>query len=210
MSEAQHNDGVTRRDLIKKGALLGGTVMWVTPAVQTVGMSRALAQTPSDTCIEQWAAEVISFDQGTTKIGGVIPAGRSNPAAALGAPDGPSEGTFVSLGFKSGSETGGSITIKFASPAYIATGSDVLIVETTFNAETYPEETAHVQVSMDGTTFHNVGTASNKSNPSTLDLSGVPVTYIQYVKLTDTTDPAIHTDNAADGFDVDAIGIACP
>ena len=41
------NQGITRRDLLKKGAALGGAVVWVTPIVQSVGMGRAFAQTPS-------------------------------------------------------------------------------------------------------------------------------------------------------------------
>ena len=41
------NRGITRRDLLKKGAILGGAVVWVTPIVQSVGMGRAFAQTTS-------------------------------------------------------------------------------------------------------------------------------------------------------------------
>ena len=41
------NQGITRRDLLKKGAVLGGAVVWVTPIVQSVGMGRAFAQAPS-------------------------------------------------------------------------------------------------------------------------------------------------------------------
>ena len=41
------NRGITRRDLLKKGAVLGGAVVWVTPIVQSVGMGRAFAQTTS-------------------------------------------------------------------------------------------------------------------------------------------------------------------
>ena len=43
------NQGITRRDLLKKGAALGGAVVWVTPIVQSVGMGRAFAQAPSPT-----------------------------------------------------------------------------------------------------------------------------------------------------------------
>jgi uncharacterized protein YfaP (DUF2135 family) len=35
---------VSRRELLKRGAALGGAVLWVTPGMQVVGMSRALAQ----------------------------------------------------------------------------------------------------------------------------------------------------------------------
>ena len=39
--------GITRRELIRRGAALGGAVVWVTPVVQTMGMGRAFAQTAS-------------------------------------------------------------------------------------------------------------------------------------------------------------------
>ena len=41
------SQGITRRDLLKKGAVLGGVVVWVTPIVQSVGMDRAFAQATS-------------------------------------------------------------------------------------------------------------------------------------------------------------------
>ncbi len=41
------SQGITRRDLLKKGAALGGAVVWVTPIVQSVGMGRAFAQATS-------------------------------------------------------------------------------------------------------------------------------------------------------------------
>jgi hypothetical protein len=40
-------EGISRRDLLRKGAVLGGAVVWVTPVVQTLGMGRAFAQTAS-------------------------------------------------------------------------------------------------------------------------------------------------------------------
>jgi hypothetical protein len=45
----EHTQGLTRREVLKKGAVLGGTVLWVAPMVQAIGMSPALAQTPSET-----------------------------------------------------------------------------------------------------------------------------------------------------------------
>ena len=43
-----HEEGLTRREALKKGAILGGVAMaWTTPAVQIVGMSPALAATTS-------------------------------------------------------------------------------------------------------------------------------------------------------------------
>lgn len=38
---------ISRRELLKKGAVLGGSVLWMTPAVQAVSVSRAFAQETS-------------------------------------------------------------------------------------------------------------------------------------------------------------------
>ena len=46
--------GMTRRDLMKRGAIVGGTLLWVAPAIQSFG-SKAFAQTNGspfcDACI---------------------------------------------------------------------------------------------------------------------------------------------------------------
>jgi hypothetical protein len=42
--------GVTRREILKKGAALGGALVWGAPVVQVIGMRPALAQTPSPVC----------------------------------------------------------------------------------------------------------------------------------------------------------------
>ncbi len=42
---------VTRREILKRGAIVGGGVLWVTPVVQTLGMGRAYAAaTSGDGC----------------------------------------------------------------------------------------------------------------------------------------------------------------
>ncbi len=41
---------ITRRELLRKGALVGGAVLWVTPVVQVVGMGRAYAKDVSPNC----------------------------------------------------------------------------------------------------------------------------------------------------------------
>jgi hypothetical protein len=51
---------LTRRDLLKRGALIGGAVVWATPVVQVVGMSRAHARPPSPSCVRyclKWEAD---------------------------------------------------------------------------------------------------------------------------------------------------------
>ena len=42
--------GVTRREALKRGALLGGALVWATPAVQVIGMKPAFAQSVSAPC----------------------------------------------------------------------------------------------------------------------------------------------------------------
>lgn len=52
MSEIEQpiETGLTRRDLLKKGAVLGGALAWGAPVVQVIGMRPALAQSTSPSC----------------------------------------------------------------------------------------------------------------------------------------------------------------
>lgn len=61
--------GVTRRDAIKKGAIVGGTVLWVAPLVQSVGMGSASAQTVSPGGGPCSCAGTSSFDVQATLSG---------------------------------------------------------------------------------------------------------------------------------------------
>lgn len=42
--------GLTRRQALKRGAILGGALAWATPVVQVIGMRPAFAQTVSPAC----------------------------------------------------------------------------------------------------------------------------------------------------------------
>ena len=42
--------GVTRREALKRGAVFGGALLWTTPAIQAIGISRAVAQETSGPC----------------------------------------------------------------------------------------------------------------------------------------------------------------
>lgn len=44
---AASTPGISRREALKKGAMVGGTVLWVAPLVQTVGVSQAFGQQPT-------------------------------------------------------------------------------------------------------------------------------------------------------------------
>ncbi|HVR33107.1 MAG TPA: hypothetical protein VMS74_10430 [Acidimicrobiia bacterium] len=57
----QQQPGLTRREMLKRGAIFGGAVIWATPVVQTVGMNRALAQEASPGCTV-WYAIKINID----------------------------------------------------------------------------------------------------------------------------------------------------
>ena len=62
IAESQQQ-GISRRDLLKRGAALGGAVVWATPVVQTLGMGRAYAQSASPPDIS-YIALLISCDGG--------------------------------------------------------------------------------------------------------------------------------------------------
>lgn len=223
LSEPQHSEGLTRRDIIKKGAILGGTVMWVTPVVQTVGMSRALAQEPSDTCIpDNWAVEMVVNQQGTRFDGSPVLPERSNPANIEG-----NTTAFFSLGFRKDGDTflseGGSIRVRLAQPAYRHTGAEVVVVEAT--GGTYPLEKAEVWVSSTNSKGLLAGHASNQA--PAVSLGGSPekfqtvlafpagVDVVRYVTLVDVTDPDDFSSlndeqrNAADAFDAVRVGTGC-
>lgn len=46
----QSPHGLTRREVLKKGALLGGALVWATPVVQAIGIQPAHAQEVSPGC----------------------------------------------------------------------------------------------------------------------------------------------------------------
>lgn len=73
VSEMDQRPGVSRREALKRGAVLGGTLLWVAPAVQTIGMSRAFAQQPSPGGEE---------DVGPSFIGMNVDCGRGRNAVA--------------------------------------------------------------------------------------------------------------------------------
>ena len=57
--------GISRRDLLRRGAIVGGTLVWVAPAIQTFG-STAYAASPLCTVCLGTATEHVSFNPTTT------------------------------------------------------------------------------------------------------------------------------------------------
>lgn len=59
--------GISRRELLRRGAVLGGAVVWTTPVVQTLGMGRAFAQTASPEGGKDISYVVVQWDCDGTK-----------------------------------------------------------------------------------------------------------------------------------------------
>lgn len=140
-----------------------------------------------------WADEVISTNQGLTKLGNPISPARSDPSKALGpAEETEAEGTFYSLGF------GGSIVLWFQN----AIGPEILVVEST--EDPYPFETATVEVSTDGITWVLAGSVTQSGVVSIQNPQETLCAH--YIRITDTSDPDDYPDeDASDGFDLDGV-----
>lgn len=137
-----------------------------------------------------WADSVVSSSQGLMKNGVSVPGIRSDASQALGvAEDTTIEGTFYSLGF------GGSITLSFDNTV----SGGVIAVEATNPG--YPNETAQVEVSADGSTWVTAGSITTDGQVSMP--SQVPCA--KYVRITDTSNPEQFAEDTADGYDVDGV-----
>lgn len=160
---------------------------------------------------EIFAAKVVSSSQGDRKDGSNVLPERSDPSKALGSPDGigsPASG-FFSLGFADAGEgiPSGSITLEFGSFVKNGDGADLSIHEITNSRNSYPLEKVTVEVSANGTTWHFLGNATSKPDVITLldfSANGAIPSQIKFVRITDITDPSIHS-NDADGFDLDSV-----
>lgn len=52
------DSGLTRRQLLKRGAALGGALVWTTPVVQVIGLNPAFAQATSPLCNVFYAVKI--------------------------------------------------------------------------------------------------------------------------------------------------------
>ncbi len=173
------------------------------------------------------ASEVVEFLQGKRKDGKTIDIKRSHPQNALYLEnnfDWYYNGIqFASLGF------GGSITLAFDNPLYNKSGFDLHVSETSYGNPpfyNYPEQ-AEIFISQNGDDWTSLG-YTNTSDPqeecratldTEFDIQHAGLDWIQFVKVVDVTNPlakrrekntCIETEslafnNAADGFDLDAI-----
>jgi hypothetical protein len=154
-----------------------------------------------------WATNVVSTDQGKDVSGNDVAANRSNSANALGdpsaAPQNAGELDSFSLGI------GGSMVLSFGTPF----SGQVIVYETTFDDRSVYPEATQILVSKDNVTYLPVTIIGNLTPSTTVTLSdfiGDPGPF-NFLKLIDMTDPAPFLkdgfDLAADGFDVNAVGV---
>lgn len=151
-----------------------------------------------DLCYGQ---SIMSYMPGDRKNGNALPASRSNPERALGAPQENDSYNFVALGF------GGYIEIALGCEVMDHEGDDILIVETSFrdanqSCATYPE-TAMVEASADGENW--VVVATEICRDGAIDLADGGLTTASYIRITDTSNPDDFQGGNADGYDVDGI-----
>lgn len=145
-----------------------------------------------------WADTVVESDQGLKKGGAAVAANRSVTSDVLDEADWTTGGStgFFSLGF------GGTITVSFDSFVPNVEGNDISIHEATNGV--YPQESALIEVSQDGSTWYALGTSASNGAVTYFDFDATGLAWIKYVRITDTTNPALHN-NDADGFDLDAV-----
>lgn len=181
---------------------------WCDGAPLVIAAHAAVIEVAGDGCDEQvfWATSVEAWDQGTCKNGTAVLADRSDPSAALGAPD----DTFFSPGFDllDDAVADAWLTVGFGAPVFNGPGDDLVVQEVTYGRAGYPLERAEM-FGVEGGTDYFAGVVTNHDNATGLGSAALPMasSTVDFVKLLDATDPALHGGNA-DGYDVDAIG-AC-
>jgi hypothetical protein len=153
----------------------------------------------------EFAASVVSFNQGTMKNGAAVPSVRSNATNALGAPQNTDVVNFVSLGF------GGQIVLGFDYVVFDKAGDDLQMVETSYgnpSCTNYPE-TARLEISLDGNVWSAVD--GEFCLDQMVDVSSAGLPYFQYLRITDASHlSSSRFPGTADGYDVDGVVVLQP
>lgn len=159
---------------------------------------------------EEFADSFGTFDQGRTKVGALIVANRSDPNAALGAPQttgtptdaGFPAGSFASLGFGVATTAARTLVLNFDNNHVVdGAGADLLIYEVTGGV--YPDEHIKVEASQDGIVWTVI--AADVIRDASIDLNGSGLAWAAFIRVTDLNNPALFSDSVADGYDIDAI-----
>ncbi len=145
-----------------------------------------------------------------------IKAARSDPDAVLTFEIGHNESFFFSLGFQEDRPVylpadDAWIIVEFDIPIQNGPGDDLQVIEDTWGLP-YPDETAAVLVSQNGTGWAYLGEADNQHPISKyhtitdFDLDSTGLDWVKYVKVQDTSNRADFAGNfQADGYDLNAI-----
>ena len=103
-------EGTTRREMLRRGALVGGAAIWAVPAVQALTMTAAHAATTSGSTTGGGTGGGNTGGGGTTPIGGTGGGSGTGPTPVTGVGGG---GTVVPVttggGASGGSATGGTL-----------------------------------------------------------------------------------------------------
>ncbi len=143
-----------------------------------------------------FASEAIEYSPGLTMGDGALNANRTDPTQATGEPERIDQLVFTTLGY------GGSITLGFDGPVLNGLGSDLEVVETSYNnpgCDAYPEF-ADVHVSVDGVNYFYAGTVCKGAAFIDIDDAG-PFDYINYVRISSND----LLTSSGDGFDLDGV-----
>ena len=163
----------------------------------TMSLSESFVEA-SETIGEQWAASVVSYEQGDRKDGSDVLAERSDPTNMLGEAQDDDTINYFSLGF------GGNAVLYFNNYIVNKPGNDVeiFVTETSYGSPScasYPEKVT-VEASQDGSAWTTLGTAGCLD--SSFDLGGL--SWAKYLRLTDASS-ASSFNNEADGYDIDGV-----
>ena len=138
--------------------------------------------------------DILSYNPGPLKNGGLVPTARRDASKAIGLPGG-SGVNFVSLGF------GGSLVGKFDFVVFNLDGLDLQVVETSYgnpSCNNYPER-ARIFGSKTGIDYSYIGSFCQDGS---VNLGNM--VWLQYIMITDTSQVESSKFNgASDGFDVD-------
>ena len=189
----------------------GDAFFWLTTTTADDGFLTQYSEAPiCEECEDElgggWADNVEDYNRAKKKDGtDITDPNRTDPEEVLDEEDwepGDNDG-FFSLGF------GGWIIVSFKNFVPDVEGNDISIHEATNGTfpTGYPEETALIEVSQDGSVWYELGQASNLTGADRVtyfDFASTGLAWIKYVRVTDTTDSSPH-DSGADGFDLDAV-----
>ncbi len=157
---------------------------------------------------DQYASNVVAYEQGLQYNGQPVKAVRSVPEQGLKFEAGNNESNFFSLGF------GGWIVVEFDYPIFNGTGTDLKITEDTWGGG-YPLEKAEILVSQNGIDFESLGMADN-TNLSIIHTTSefdLPASWewAKYVKILDVSEKSdfdvlsSSARDASDGYDLNAV-----